>query len=70
GAFTNSRCTRAHHDGALLSQDPVHHSTGHHRRLRVSDYRVVYTLDNGALVVWVVQVGHRSTTPSTTPDAG
>ncbi|MFD8883463.1 type II toxin-antitoxin system RelE/ParE family toxin [Streptomyces erythrochromogenes] len=28
------------------------------RRLRVGDYRVVYTIDNGELVVWV---GHRST---------
>jgi mRNA interferase RelE/StbE len=31
------------------------------RRLRVGDYRVIYTIDNGELVVWVVQVGHRST---------
>ncbi|MFI5793181.1 type II toxin-antitoxin system RelE/ParE family toxin [Streptomyces sp. NPDC051677] len=31
------------------------------RRLRVRDYRVIYTIDNGELVVWVVQVGHRST---------
>ncbi|MBL1081181.1 type II toxin-antitoxin system RelE/ParE family toxin [Streptomyces actinomycinicus] len=31
------------------------------RRLRVGDYRVVYTIDNGALVVWGVHVGHRST---------
>ncbi|MFD7453098.1 type II toxin-antitoxin system RelE/ParE family toxin [Kitasatospora sp. NPDC059827] len=31
------------------------------RRLRVGDYRVVYTIDNGQLVVWVVHVGHRST---------
>ncbi|MFJ3930462.1 type II toxin-antitoxin system RelE/ParE family toxin [Streptomyces sp. NPDC090029] len=31
------------------------------RRLRVGDYRVVYTVDNGELVVWVVHVGHRST---------
>ncbi|WP_460067977.1 type II toxin-antitoxin system RelE family toxin [Streptomyces sp. YKOK-I1] len=31
------------------------------RRLRVGDYRVIYTLDNGELVVWVVQAGHRST---------
>lgn len=31
------------------------------RRLRVGDYRVIYTLDNGELIVWVVQVGHRST---------
>ncbi|MBD0688760.1 type II toxin-antitoxin system RelE family toxin [Streptomyces sp. CBMA123] len=31
------------------------------RRLRVGDYRIVYTIDNGQLVVWVVHVGHRST---------
>ena len=31
------------------------------RRLRVGDYRVVYTVDNGELMVWVVHVGHRST---------
>ncbi|TQJ54548.1 type II toxin-antitoxin system RelE/ParE family toxin [Streptomyces sp. NBC_00080] len=36
------------------------------RRLRVGDYRVIYTIDNGELVVWVVHVGHRST--STTPE--
>ncbi|MFF5716653.1 type II toxin-antitoxin system RelE/ParE family toxin [Streptomyces buecherae] len=31
------------------------------RRLRMGDYRVIYTIDNGELVVWVVHVGHRST---------
>jgi mRNA interferase RelE/StbE len=31
------------------------------RRLRVGDYRVIYTIENGELVVWVVHVGHRST---------
>ncbi len=31
------------------------------RRLRVGDYRVIYTVDNGELVVWVVHVGHSST---------
>lgn len=31
------------------------------RRLRVGDYRIIYTIDNGELVVWVVHVGHRST---------
>ncbi|GAA2723510.1 type II toxin-antitoxin system RelE/ParE family toxin [Actinocorallia aurantiaca] len=30
------------------------------RRLRVGDYRIIYTVDNGELVVWVVRVGHRS----------
>ncbi|MFE9791672.1 type II toxin-antitoxin system RelE/ParE family toxin [Streptomyces goshikiensis] len=36
------------------------------RRLRVGDYRVVYTIANGELVVWIVHVGHRS--PVTRPD--
>ncbi|MBB5935229.1 type II toxin-antitoxin system RelE family toxin [Streptomyces zagrosensis] len=31
------------------------------RRLRVGGYRVLYTIDNGELVVWVVHVGHRPT---------
>ncbi|MCC0096227.1 type II toxin-antitoxin system RelE/ParE family toxin [Streptomyces flavotricini] len=31
------------------------------RRLRFGDYRLVYTIGNGELLVWVVQVGHRST---------
>jgi mRNA interferase RelE/StbE len=31
------------------------------RRLRVGDYRIIYTLDDGELVVWVVHVGYRST---------
>ncbi|MFE2549245.1 type II toxin-antitoxin system RelE/ParE family toxin [Streptomyces sp. NPDC059355] len=37
------------------------------RRLRVGDYRVVYTLDNGELMVWVVHAGHRSTVHDTRP---
>ncbi|MDT0403182.1 type II toxin-antitoxin system RelE family toxin [Streptomyces edwardsiae] len=31
------------------------------RRLRVGDYRVVFTIDDGELTVWAVHVGHRST---------
>ena len=30
------------------------------RRLRVGDYRVVYTVEADDLVVWVVHVAHRS----------
>ncbi|MGH3679473.1 MAG: type II toxin-antitoxin system RelE family toxin [Natronosporangium sp.] len=30
------------------------------RRLRVGDYRVFYTVDNGRLIVHVVAVAHRS----------
>ncbi|MEU3221527.1 type II toxin-antitoxin system RelE/ParE family toxin [Streptomyces sp. NPDC006976] len=35
------------------------------RRLRVGDYRIVYTIDNGQLMVWVVHVGHRSSVYNT-----
>jgi mRNA interferase RelE/StbE len=28
-------------------------------RIRVGDYRVVYSVEDEALVVWVVRVGHR-----------
>jgi mRNA interferase RelE/StbE len=50
-----------------LESDPLSFNTTalvsqpERRRLRVGDYRVIYTLDNGELVVWVVHVGHRST---------
>ena len=30
------------------------------RRLRVGDYRVIYTINHGELIIWVVHVGHRS----------
>ncbi|WP_412556244.1 type II toxin-antitoxin system RelE family toxin [Streptomyces glaucescens] len=35
------------------------------RRLRVGDYRVVYTSDGGELVAWALHVGHRSTVHDT-----
>lgn len=49
-----------------LETDPLGFSTTalvsrpERRRLRVGDYRVIYTLENDELIVWVVQVGHRS----------
>ncbi|MCX4882372.1 MULTISPECIES: type II toxin-antitoxin system RelE/ParE family toxin [unclassified Streptomyces] len=52
---------------AQLENDPMGFNTTalvsqpDRRRLRVGDYRVIYTIDNGELVVWVVHVGHRST---------
>lgn len=52
---------------AELESDPVGFNTTalvsqpDRRRLRVGDYRVIYTIDNGELVVWVVHVGNRST---------
>ncbi|MFJ8627166.1 type II toxin-antitoxin system RelE/ParE family toxin [Kitasatospora sp. NPDC093550] len=42
------------HTTALVSQPD-------RRRLRVGDYRIIYTIDNGQLVVWAVHAGHRST---------
>jgi mRNA interferase RelE/StbE len=30
------------------------------RRLRIGDYRVIYTVDHGRLIVSVIKVGHRS----------
>jgi mRNA interferase RelE/StbE len=50
-----------------LESDPLGSNTtalvsqSDRRRLRVGDYRIVYTIDSGVLVVWVVHVGHRST---------
>lgn len=29
-------------------------------RIRVGDYRILYTVDDGQLVILVVEVGHRS----------
>lgn len=53
---------------AELENDPMGFNTTalvsqpDRRRLRVGDYyRVIYTIDNGELVVWVVHVRHRST---------
>ncbi len=51
---------------AELEQDPYgFHTTAlvgspEHRRLRVGDHRVIYTVDGGRLLVLVVRVGPRS----------
>ncbi|MFE2104486.1 type II toxin-antitoxin system RelE/ParE family toxin [Kitasatospora sp. NPDC059463] len=51
---------------AELERDPYgFHTTAlvgspEHRRLRVGDHRVVYTVDGGRLLILVVRVGHRS----------
>lgn len=39
GAFTGSRCTRGHGNGALPSQDSLHHSAGRHPALMTSAKR-------------------------------
>lgn len=31
----------------------------HTYRIRVGDYRIVYTVDNGLLIIEVIKVGHR-----------
>lgn len=28
-------------------------------RIRVGDYRVVYSIEDAALIIWIVKVGHR-----------
>lgn len=49
-----------------LENDPYGYNTTalvsrpERRRLRVGDYRVIYTVEDGQLLIWVVQVGHRS----------
>ncbi|MFB7613445.1 type II toxin-antitoxin system RelE/ParE family toxin [Kitasatospora sp. NPDC056181] len=52
---------------AELESDPFGFNTTalvgspEYRRLRVGDHRVVYTVDNGVLLILVIRVGHRST---------
>lgn len=38
---------------------PLHYSLAGHRRIRVGDYRVVYTIDIENHVVTIVQIQHR-----------
>lgn len=40
---------------------PAHVSQPERRRLGVRDHLVIYTVDNGELIVWVIRVGHRAT---------
>ena len=49
---------------ALLAQDPRPPVSRQLRgrdgyRLRVGDYRIIYTIDDGVLLVVVVTIGHR-----------
>jgi mRNA interferase RelE/StbE len=50
-----------------LEQDPYGYDTtalvGNptRRRLRVGTYRVIYTIDQGKLIIWVVHVATRAT---------
>jgi mRNA interferase RelE/StbE len=49
---------------ALLAQDPRPPASRPLRgregyRLRVGDYRIIYTIDNGILLIVVVTIGHR-----------
>ena len=55
---------RIHGVIALLAEDPRPPSARQLRgrpglRVRVGDYRIIYTIDDGVLVVVVITVGHR-----------
>ena len=55
---------RIHGAIALLAQDPRPPASRFLRgregyRLRVGDYRIIYTIDNGNLLIVVVTIGHR-----------
>ena len=54
-----ARLTELEADPYGLSTTPLV-SQPERRRLRVGDYRVVYTVEAAELVIWVVHVGHRS----------
>jgi mRNA interferase RelE/StbE len=52
---------------ALLGEDPrppgakaLHGRSGPRMRVRVGNYRIIYTVDEGVLLVVVVTLGHRS----------
>jgi mRNA interferase RelE/StbE len=46
--------------GQRLDRFPHHHLTGTNRyRLRVGDYRIIYTFDASAGVIHLLAVGHR-----------
>jgi mRNA interferase RelE/StbE len=49
---------------ALLAQDPRPPASRQLRgregyRLRVGDYRIIYTIDDGVLLIVIVTIGHR-----------
>lgn len=55
---------RIHGAIALLAQDPRPPASRPLRgrpgiRLRVGDYRIIYTIDDGVLLIVVVTIGHR-----------
>lgn len=43
----------------ILYGKPLQYSYKGHRRLRVSDYRVIYRVDMDARTVFIVAIGHR-----------
>ena len=60
------RSTQSRIQGAisLLAQDPRPPASRQLRgrdgyRLRVGDYRIIYTVDDGVLLIVVVTIGHR-----------
>lgn len=46
--------------GLRLANFPHHHLTGSNRyRLRIGDYRVIYTFDSAKNEIYLLAVGHR-----------
>ena len=35
------------------------HGSEHTYRIRIGDYRVIYSIENSALTIWIVRIGHR-----------
>ncbi|CAN2105018.1 type II toxin-antitoxin system RelE/ParE family toxin [Wolbachia endosymbiont of Drosophila malagassya] len=60
-----SRVVDAIHDRLTVDPlnlgKPLHHSFKGHRRLRVSDYRIIYSVNTVKHAVTIVAVGHRDT---------
>ncbi len=65
-AIPRETALRILHKLAELEADPYGFNTTElvgepgYRRLRVGPYRVIYTLDHGQVVIWIIAVGHRS----------
>lgn len=51
----NDKLSRA----PLTFSKPLQHSLKGHRRLRVGDYRVVFVLDPGKMLVRITAIAHR-----------
>ena len=61
GLPKNERARLAAAIEALPNGSDIKQMKGHEGlfRLRVGDYRIIYTVDNGELIVYVIDVGNR-----------